>query len=265
MSLIHPSAMIGEQVQLGEGVEIGPYCILEGAVEVGAGTKFLSNVVVSGTCRIGTKCEIHPFAVIGGAPQDIKYQGEKSSVVIGEQTIIREHVTISRGTAQGNKETRIGKNCMLMAASHVAHDCQLGDNVMFINNVLLGGHCKIGDYVVIGGQTACQQHTHIGEHVYIGGGSGVNGDVPPFLAAFGMPAELAGVNIVGLKQRGMKRKAVDELRHLFREIFHRQDSFSASLARAGEAAASAEGKRLVAFLTQRRAAGHAPLKPRHAE
>ena len=219
MSLHHPTAIIASDAQIGEGVEIGPYCVIGGGVKLGAGCRLLSHVVISGDTEIGRESEIYPFVSIGEAPQDLKYEGEASRVVIGARATIRENVTIHRGTKDGIMETRIGDDCLLMACAHVAHDCVVGDHVILANAALLGGHCKLGSYAFIGGAALCQQFVHIGSHAFISGGCGVTGHVPPFAMTFGMPALFTGVNVVGLKRRDFKHEEIHAIRKAYQVYY----------------------------------------------
>ncbi len=212
----HPTAIISCDAQIGDDVEIGPYCVIGAGVKLGSGCRLISHVVIEGDTRIGENCEIYPFASIGHAPQDLKYEGEPSRVVIGARVKIRENVTIHRGTKNGIMETRIGDDCFIMAGAHVAHDCVLGDHVILANAVLLAGHCELGAYAVIGGSALCPQFLYVGGYTFIGGGSGLVGHVPPFMTAFGMPAEVTGVNVIGLRRRGFSRAEIHEIRKAYK-------------------------------------------------
>jgi UDP-N-acetylglucosamine acyltransferase len=175
---------------------------------------------VSGHTTIGAGTALYPFSAVGGPPQDTSYKGEPTTVVVGPNCIIREHATINRGTARGRGETRIGANCFLMVASHVAHDCLVADRVVLVNNATLGGHVEIGEHAIVSGLAAVQQHCRIGSHAFIGGLSGVNSDVIPFASAIGERAELGGLNVVGLKRRGFDRPTIHALRAAYQAIFN---------------------------------------------
>ncbi len=179
-----------------------------------------SHVVVSGHTTIGAGTALYPFAAIGGPPQDTSYKGEPTTVVVGANCIIREHATINRGTARGRGETRIGANCFLMVATHVAHDCVVADRVVLVNNATLGGHVEIGEHAIVSGLSAVQQHCRIGAHAFIGGLTGVNSDVIPFVSAIGERAEIGGLNVVGLKRRGFDRPTIHALRAAYQAIFN---------------------------------------------
>lgn len=220
MGDIHKSAIVEDGARIGAGVRIGPYSIVERDVVLEDGVVVHSHVVVSGRTIIGAGTAIFPFAAIGGPPQDTSYKDEPTTVVVGPNCIIREHATINRGTARGRGETRIGANCFLMIATHIAHDCLVGDRVVLVNNATLGGHVEIGEHAILGGLAAIQQHCRVGAHAFIGGLSGVNSDVIPFASAIGERAELGGLNVVGLKRRGFDRPTIHALRAAYQAIFN---------------------------------------------
>jgi UDP-N-acetylglucosamine acyltransferase len=220
MGDIHQSAIVEDGARIGAGVRIGPYSVVERDVVLEDNVIVHSHVVVSGHTTIGTGTALYPFAAIGGPPQDTSYKGEPTTVVVGPNCIIREHATINRGTARGRGETRVGANCFLMIASHVAHDCVVGDRVVLVNNATLGGHVEIGEHAILGGLAAIQQHCRVGAHAFIGGLSGVNGDVIPFASAVGERAELGGLNVIGLKRRGFDRPTIHALRAAYQAIFN---------------------------------------------
>ncbi|MFO0389764.1 MAG: acyl-ACP--UDP-N-acetylglucosamine O-acyltransferase [Alphaproteobacteria bacterium] len=216
---IHPTAIIGKNVTLGKDVEIGAYCVVEGEIRIGDGTKLLSHVSIGGITTIGKNCTIYPFASLGHAPQDLKYKGEKSRLVIGDNNIIREQVTMNPGTEGGGMLTEVGNNCLLMVGAHVAHDCKIGDHVILVNNATLGGHVEIGNHAIIGGLSAVHQFVRIGHHAMIGGMSGVEHDVIPYGSVMGERANLAGLNLVGLKRRGFDRDTIHALRNAYKTLF----------------------------------------------
>jgi UDP-N-acetylglucosamine acyltransferase len=220
MGDIHQSAIVEDGARIGAGVRIGPYSIIERDVVLEDNVVVHSHVVVSGHTTIGAGTALYPFAAVGGPPQDTSYKGEPTTVVVGPNCIIREHATINRGTARGRGETRIGANCFLMIATHVAHDCLVGDRVVLVNNATLGGHVEIGEHAILGGLAAIQQHCRIGAHAFVGGLSGVNSDVIPFASAIGERAELGGLNVVGLKRRGFDRPTIHALRAAYQAIFN---------------------------------------------
>ncbi len=221
MAFIHPTAILDPSVTLDENVSIGPYCVLSGNVAIGAGTKLVSHVSVSATGRtvIGEGCTVYPFASLGHPPQDLKYKGESSELVIGARTTIREHVTMNPGTEGGGLVTRVGEGCLFMVGAHVAHDCQVGNNVILANNATLAGHVTVGDHAIIGGLAAVHQFVRIGRHAIVGGMSGVEHDVIPYGSVMGERASLAGLNLVGLKRKGVERDVIHALRSAYRQLF----------------------------------------------
>jgi UDP-N-acetylglucosamine acyltransferase len=231
---IHPTAIVGEKAQLGENVEIGAYSIIGDDVKIGDNTIIKSHVVIEGDTQIGKDNVIFPFASIGLAPQDLKFKNEKSKVVIGDNNRIREHVTIHLGTQDGAMVTTIGNNCLLMVGVHIAHDCVVGDNVILANNATLAGHVEVGDHVVIGGLSAVHQFARIGAGAMIGGMSGVENDVIPNGLVMGERASLAGLNIVGMKRRGIARDDIHALRNFFKKVF--AESEGGFINRVGEVA-----------------------------
>ncbi len=216
---VHPSAIIGAEVDLSDDVEVGPYCVLDGPVSIGRGTRLSSHVVVTGRTTIGAECRIYPFASIGHPPQDLKYAGEPSRLEIGDRNVIREHVTMNPGTEGGGMVTRIGSDCLFMVGSHVAHDCQLADHVILANNATLAGHVVVGDGAILGGLSAVHQFVRIGQGAMIGGMSGVENDVIPYGLVMGDRASLRGINVVGLKRHGVPREAIHALRDAYRRLF----------------------------------------------
>ena len=216
---IHPSAVVEPGAEIGEGVRVGPYCCCGPEVVLEAGVVLESHVVVTGRTRLGIDTHVFPFASIGHRPQDLKYRGEQSELVIGPNNVIREHVTMNPGTEGGGMVTRTGEGCVFMAGSHVAHDCRIGDSVILVNNATLGGHVTVDDFAIIGGLSAVHQFVRIGKHAMVGGMSGVEQDVIPYGSIMGNRAVLVGLNIVGLKRRGFSREAVHDLRAAYRLLF----------------------------------------------
>jgi UDP-N-acetylglucosamine acyltransferase len=216
---IHPSSIIEDGAQIGSGVVIGPFCVVGANVVLGDNVVLKSHVVLDGYTEIGAGTVIHPFASIGGAPQDLKYRGEKSRLIIGKNNTIREHVTMNPGTADGAMETRIGDNCLFMMSAHVAHDCVVGDHVILANNVALAGHVVVGDRAIIGGLSAVHQFVRIGHHAIIGGMSGVEADVIPYGRVKGERATLSGLNLIGLERGGFDKSAVREMQKAFNHLF----------------------------------------------
>jgi len=219
MGATHPSAIVEPGAKLGKGVRIGPFCHVGPRVVLGDETELLSHVVIAGNTSIGARTRIFPFASIGQPPQDLKYKGEDSRLVVGTDNLIREYVTMNPGTAGGGMETRVGDHCLFMASAHVAHDCILGDHVILANNVALGGHIVIGDYAFLGGQSAVHQFVRIGAHAMIGGLTGVERDVIPYGMVVGDRARLTGLNLIGLQRRGFSRDDIQALRATYAMIF----------------------------------------------
>ncbi len=215
--MIHSSAVVSDRAEVGRDVEIGPCCIVDEHVKIGDGCKLISHVVISGHTTIGSDNRIFPFASIGHEPQDLKYHGEPSEVIIGSGNTIRENVTINPGTEGGGMLTRIGENNLLMAYSHVAHDCILGSGIIMANAVTLAGHVEIDDGAIIGGMSAIHQFIRIGRYSMIGGMSGVVKDVPPYcLTAGGYRPGLAGLNLIGLRRRGFSNERIKMLKEIYR-------------------------------------------------
>jgi UDP-N-acetylglucosamine acyltransferase len=229
---IHPAAIVEDGARLGHGVQIGPWCHVGPNVILEDGVRLVSHVVVDGHTRIGAGTMLYPYASVGLPPQDLKYKGEPTRCEIGAGSQIREHCTIHRGTATGTGITRIGAKCLLMAVVHVAHDCALGEGVIIANNVVMGGHVTIHDNAVIGGSAAIHQFVRIGHGAMVGGVSGVEADVIPYGLVMGNRARLAGLNIVGLRRRGLDPAAIRRLRAAFRLLFSHEGVFAVRLAEA---------------------------------
>jgi len=217
--MIHPTAIVDPKAEITDGVEIGPYCIIEGDVLIGEGTKIGPHVVIREGTRIGKRCQIFQFASVGEVPQSFAYQGEKTYLLIGDQNIIRECVTLHRGTQQGKGKTVIGNDNFFMAYSHVAHDCLIGNHVIMANGAALGGHILIEDHAIIGGLVAVHQFCRIGTHAFIGGFSGVQSDIPPYTLAAGGRTKLFGLNLVGLKRSHFPEETLRALKKAYRVIF----------------------------------------------
>jgi UDP-N-acetylglucosamine acyltransferase len=217
--MIHNSSIISKKAKIGSNVKIGPFCNIGDFVQLDESVELLSNVHIEGNTTIGKGTKIFPFASIGTAPQDLKYNNEPNSLIIGERNTIREHVTINPGTVGGGGQTTIGNDCLFMISSHVAHDCKVGNNVIIANNVPLGGHVTIEDSVVIGGNSAVQQFTRIGRLAMIGGMTGVLKDVIPFGLSIGNRNYLQGLNLIGLRRKNYENKKIMDLDKAYKEIF----------------------------------------------
>ncbi len=217
--MIHPTAIIHEGAQIAEDVEIGPYAIIGEHVSIGSGTTVGPHTVIEGWTEIGCDNRIFQFASIGAAPQDLKYRGEKALLKIGDRNTVREFATLHRGTADGGGETIVGNDNLLMAYSHVAHDCILGNQVILANGATLAGHVEVDDFAILGGLCAVHQFTKIGSHVMISGGSMVTQDVPPFSIAQGDRAKTVGINQIGLKRRGFSDEAIRGIKQAYKLIF----------------------------------------------
>lgn len=216
---IHPTAIVSSDAELAEDVVIEPYSIVGPKVTIGAGTVVGPHVIIDGRTTIGRRNQISPFAVIGSPPQDITYKGEDTGVLIGDDNIIREYVTIHRGSHRGEGLTCIGDGNFLMAYAHIAHDCRLGNKVIMANAATLGGHVPVGDGAVIGGIVAVHQFVRVGEYSCIGGFSGVRMDIPPYMLAANAAAKLFGPNIIGLKRNGFSDESIQALKKCYRIVF----------------------------------------------
>ena len=247
---IHPTAIVHKGAEIDPTAEIGPFCVVGPRVKIGRETRLLSHVVVDNDTTIGARNVIHPFAALGGPPQDLKFKGEPARVIIGDENVIREGVTINMGTAGGHMETRIGSRCLLMAYAHVAHDCILGDNVIMANSATLAGHVTLENEVRISGLAAIHQFVRIGRAAFLAGGAMVAQDIPPWCIAQGDRAELAGLNVVGLKRGGWSRERLGALRESFKMIFYPERTRAEGIDRAEKELApkSQDVAELVAFI-----------------
>ncbi len=229
MAGVHFGSVVEDGAQIGKDVEIGPFCFVGRNVVLGDDVKLHSHVVIAGDTQVGENTEIFPFASLGNIPQDLKFDGEASSLTIGKNNIIREHVTMSPGTRGGGLVTTVGNNCLFMVGSHVAHDCVVKDNVILANNATLAGHVLVEEFAVLGGLSAVHQFVRIGRHAMVGGMSGVEQDVIPYGSVLGNRARLAGLNIVGLKRRGFSRAEIAILRKAYRLLFAEEGTISERL------------------------------------
>ncbi len=242
LAYVHPSAKIANTVV------IEPFSTIHKNVEIGEGTWIGSNVTIMEGARIGKNCRIFPGAVISAIPQDLKFEGEDSLTVVGDNTTIRECVTLNRGTKALGK-TQVGSNCLIMATSHIAHDCIIGDNCIIVNGCLLAGHVEMGDWSIVGGLSAVQQFSKIGRHAFVGGGSLVRKDVPPFVKAAKEPISYAGINSVGLRRRGFTNDKINEIQNIYRILFQKKYNTSQALEFIEtEMSASAERDEILQFI-----------------
>ena len=216
---IHPTAIIEDGAQIGENVTIGPYCVIGPKVVLGDNIFLKAHVYIEGKTTIGEGTKVFPFASLGTQPQDLKFGGEESELIIGKNNTIREHVTMNPGTQGGGMKTIVGDNGLFMMATHVAHDCMIGNNVIMANNATLGGHVHVGNHAVIGGLAAVHQFVRIGAHAMIGGMSGVESDVIPFGRVKGERAFLAGLNLIGLERRGFDKDTIKTLQKAYKHLF----------------------------------------------
>lgn len=265
MPFIHPTAIVDAEAVVAETVHVGPFCVVGPDVQLGEQVKLHSHVVVAGRTSVGDGTEIFPFASIGHPPQDLKYKGEPSRLVIGSNCRIREHVTMNPGTEGGGMLTQVGDNCLFMASAHVAHDCILGNNVIMANNATLAGHVEIGDFAIIGGLAAVQQFVRIGAHAMIGGMSGIVNDVIPYGMVAGAHASLSGLNLVGLRRRGFSQEEIKALRDAYRLLFGDQGTMAERLTQVeATLAAVAPVRSMVDFARQSSDRGLLKPKPEHA-
>jgi UDP-N-acetylglucosamine acyltransferase len=235
---IHSTAVLAAGAELGEDVEIGPYAVLGAKVRIGDRTRIGPQVVIEGVTTIGADNQIFGQASLGGAPQDLSYRGEPTQLVIGERNTIREFVTINRGTVKGGGITRVGSDCLLMACSHVAHDCELEDRVILGNNVLLAGHVRVEERANVSGAAAAHHFVTIGALAYVGGLTRVVQDVPPFVILEGHPSRVRGINKIGLQRAGISAEDVEELERAYRDLYRSGDPRRRVLERLQERAAA---------------------------
>jgi UDP-N-acetylglucosamine acyltransferase len=248
--MIDARAIVAPGARLADDVMVGPYSVIGADVAIGAGTWIGPHVVINGHTSIGEGNKIFQFASIGEAPQDKKYAGEPTRLVIGNRNVIREYCTISRGTVQDRGVTSIGDDCLLMAYTHVAHDCVLGDNVVMVNLSNIAGHVTLGDWVILSGYVAVHQFCRIGAHAFIANNCGVTRDVPPYVMAIGNPAEPHSINSEGLKRRGFTPEQIRNLRNAYRILYRSDLPLTAAIEQLAELAASQpELQPLVEFIS----------------
>ena len=230
MSEIHATAIVSPMAELADDVTVGPHTIIEDNVVIGSGTKIASSVLIASGARLGSGVTVAHGAVVGTVPQDLKFGGEESTLVVGDNTTIREYATLNRGT-EARGETTVGRNCLIMAYAHIAHDCVIGDNVILANSVNLAGHIEIDDFAILGGVLPVHQFVKIGAHAMIGGGFRVQQDVCPYALVAGYPLRVVGLNAVGLRRRGFKRETIRVLQEVFKLLFFSRLNTTQSLER----------------------------------
>ncbi|MEQ9334024.1 acyl-ACP--UDP-N-acetylglucosamine O-acyltransferase [Thalassobaculum sp.] len=231
---IHSTAVVDPGAELADGVQVGPFSVIGPQVVLAEGCVVHSHAVIGGRTRIGARSEVFPFASVGLRPQDLKYRGEPSELVIGSETVIREHVTLNPGTEGGGMVTRVGNRCLLMVGTHVGHDCEVGDGVIMANNATLAGHVRVGDFAVLGGLSAVHQFVRIGRNAMVGGVTGVERDVIPYGSVMGDRARLSGINIIGMKRRGHSREDINSVRKAYRLLFASEGTFMERLQEVAE-------------------------------
>jgi len=245
--LIHPTAIVHPKAKIERGVEIGPYCLVGEHVSIKRGTVLQAHVVLNGWTTIGEDCQIYPFATIGSASQDRKYEGERAYTKVGSRTIIREYVSVQRATGE-EETTSIGDDCLLLAYVHIAHNCRLGNGVTMSNLAQLAGHVWIADYAGVAGIVGVHQFVRIGKYAFIGGYTRLTRDVPPFFLCEGNPARAYGLNSAGLKRAGFSGEDVSELKRFYKLLYGSKLKFSQALEEMQATVQTAAGKELIAFL-----------------
>ena len=248
-AVIHPSAVVEQGATIGAGAQIGPFCVVGGDVTLGERVELKSHVVAAGWTEIGADTTIFPFACIGEVPQDLKFGGERTRLVIGARNRIREHVTMNPGTEGGGGETRVGDDGLYMAGCHVAHDCIIGDKVIVVNNSAIAGHCHVADDVIVGGLSGIHQWVRVGRGAIIGALSMVTADVLPYGLVHGPRGELDGLNLVGLKRRGVARSDIQALRAALLTLKQGEGTFAERAKRLGDESDSDYVTRMVEFIT----------------
>jgi len=246
---IHETALIHQKAEIDAGVEIGPYSIIKKGVRIGKNSKLISHVIVEGDTEIGEGCTFHPFACIGLPPQDMKYRGEPTKLIIGSNNTIREYVTVHRASVGGDEATTLGSSNFLMAYAHVAHNCKIGSNIIMANAATLAGHVLVEDFAVIGGLVAIHQFTRIGKYAMVGGFSGIGQDIPPFMVASGARAKLFGPNVIGLKRHGFSDGTINTIKKAYKILFREKRTLKDAIRKVQEDFAdSLEIRHLLAFI-----------------
>ena len=230
-AVVHPSSVVEDGAHIGENVSIGPFCYVGPLATIGAGAWLSSHVVVTGKTTVGARSRVFHGAVLGAEPQNVKYKGEETQLIIGTDCVIREGVTMHTGMEDAGGKTVVGDHCMFLAYSHVAHDCRVGNHVILSNNVMLGGHVEMGDRVIVGGGAGIHQFCRVGHHAFVGGLATSVLDVIPFGMINGNPSHLGGLNIVGMSRSGMDKTQIHKVRRVFKAIFHGDGTVRENLAR----------------------------------
>jgi UDP-N-acetylglucosamine acyltransferase len=246
--LIHPSSVVDPAATLAEGVRIGPFCVIGPEVTLHAGVEVKSHAVVTGWTEVGAGSVIFPHATVGETPQDLKYRGEHTRLIVGQRCRIREGVTLNIGTEGGGGVTQVGDDCLLMTGCHIGHDARLGDRVILANGVAIAGHCQIGDDVIVGGLSGIHQWVRIGHGAIIGAVTMVTNDVIPYGLVQGPRGELDGLNLIGLKRRGMERAGITALRHAYDELAKGDGTFLDRARRLADAAETDGVREMAAFI-----------------
>ena len=247
--MIHPTAIIHKNAHIDSDVRIGPYCIIEEKVKIGKGTKILGHAIIQDGTEIGENCTISSFASIGSPPQDLTYKGEDTTVVVGHNNIIKEYVTINRGTPHDSGVTKVGNNNFIMAYAHIAHDCVVGNNIIMANCATLAGHVEVDDFVIFGGLCAVHQFCKIGKYAFISGLTGVPKDIPPYIIAAGSRAKPYGLNVVGLERHNFSKDEILKLKKAYRILFRSSLPLSTSLKIIKEELDGEKIKELIDFIS----------------
>jgi UDP-N-acetylglucosamine acyltransferase len=251
MAQVHPTAVVHPDAQLHETVEVGPFAVIGPKVRIGAGTKVGPHAVIEGRTTLGARNRVFQFAALGAAPQDLKYAGEDTELVIGDENQIREFTTLHIGTAGGGGVTRVGNRNLFMASSHVAHDCVVGNGCILANSAALGGHVVVEDHVIFSGLTAVHQFTRVGKHAFVAGGAMVVMDVPPYCMAQGDRAELVGLNTVGLERHGFTEEQIGRIKEAYKVLFRSKLQMAEAVARLkAELGGHSEIDHLLDFISQ---------------
>jgi UDP-N-acetylglucosamine acyltransferase len=245
--MLHPTAIVHPSATIGENVDVGPYCIVGEHVSIGPRTVLQAHVIVNGWTAIGEDCLFYPFSTIGAASQDRKYAGERAITRIGDRTILREYVSIQRATGH-DEVTAVGDDCLLLAYVHIAHNCILGNGITMSNLAQLAGHVHVGDYVTIGGHTGVHQFTRIGRHAMVGGMSKCSKDVPPFFLVEGNPCEPYGLNSVGLRRAAFSVEERNEIKRFYKLLYNPKLNVSQAIAAMKEQVSTSPGREIIAFL-----------------